>query len=105
MAKRVFLFLATNLAIVLTLSLVLNLLGAGRYLGPNGQLQLQQLAIFSLVWGMGGAFLSLQISRFIAKRSLGVQLIDGRTGDPDLDWLHNTISQLAQQSNLPVPEV
>jgi len=105
MAKRVFLFLATNLAVVVTLSIILNVLGVGRYIDPEGRLQFQQLAIFCFVWGMGGAFFSLQISRFIAKKSLGVQLIDGRSGDADLDWLYNKISQLAQQSNLPVPEV
>jgi heat shock protein HtpX len=105
MAKRIFLFVATNLAVMLTLSLILSLLGVTGYIGPGGQIQLQQLAIFSLVWGMGGAFFSLQISRFMAKKSLGVQLIDGRTGNPDLDWLHNKIGQLAQQANLPMPEV
>jgi heat shock protein HtpX len=105
MAKRVFLFLATNLAVMITLSIILSLLGVGRYLGPDGRLQLGQLAIFCLVWGMGGAFLSLQLSRFLAKRSLGVQLIDGRSGDADLDWLHNTISHLTQQLSLPMPEV
>ena len=105
MAKRVFLFLATNLAVVVTLSIILNVLGVGRYIDPEGRLQFQQLAIFCFVWGMGGAFFSLQISRFIAKKSLGVRLIDGRSGDADLDWLYNKISQLAQQSNLPVPEV
>lgn len=105
MAKRVFLFLATNLAVVITLSIILNVLGVGRYIDPEGRIQFQQLAIFCFVWGMGGAFFSLQISRFIAKKSLGVRLIDGRSGDADLDWLHNKISQLAQQANLPMPEV
>ena len=105
MAKRLFLFLATNLAFVLVLSTVLHLLGVGRYISPEGQLQFQQLAVFCFVWGMGGAFLSLQISRFMAKKALGVQLIDGRSGNQDLDWLHNKIGQLAQQSNLPMPEV
>ena len=105
MAKRLFLFLATNLAFVLVLSTVLHLLGVGRYISPEGQLQFQQLAIFCFVWGMGGAFLSLQISRFMAKKALGVRLIDGSSGNQDLDWLHNKISQLAQQTNLPMPEV
>jgi heat shock protein HtpX len=105
MAKRLFLFLATNLAFVLVLSTVLHLLGVGRYISPEGQLQFQQLAIFCFVWGMGGAFLSLQISRFMAKKALGVRLIDGSSGNQDLDWLHNKIAQLAQQTNLPMPEV
>ena len=81
MGKRVVLFLVTNLAIVLTLSIILSLLGVGRYIGPNG-LDLGSLAIFCFVWGMGGAFISLQMSRWSAKRMTGVRLVNGRTGDP-----------------------
>jgi heat shock protein HtpX len=105
MGKRIFLFLATNLAILVVLSIVLSLLGFTGYIGADGSLQLVPLAIFCLVWGMGGAFLSLQMSRWIAKRAMGVQLVDGRTGHAELDWLHATVARLAQQSNLPVPEV
>ena len=46
------------------------------------------LMVFCLVWGMGGAFISLALSRFIAKRAMGVQLVDGRTGQAELDWLY-----------------
>src|SRR5688572_5686948 len=104
MGKRIFLFLLTNLAIVLTLSVVLSLLGVGNYITPYG-LDLEALAIFSLVWGMGGAFISLQISRFIAKRATGVRLVDGQTGTAELDWLYATVTRLTQQANLPMPEV
>ena len=104
MGKRIFLFLLTNLAIVLTLSIVLSLLGVGRYVGPGG-LDIQSLAIFCLVWGMGGAFISLQMSRFIAKRATGARLIDGRSGNEELDWLYATVSRLTQQASLPMPEV
>jgi heat shock protein HtpX len=104
MGKRIFLFLLTNLAVVVTLSIVLSLLGVGRYVGPGG-LNIQALAIFCFVWGMGGAFISLQMSRFIAKRATGVNLIDGRTGRAELDWLHTTVARLTQQANLPMPEV
>ena len=104
MGKRIFLFLLTNLAIVLTLSIVLSLLGVGQYVGPGG-LDIQSLAIFCLVWGMGGAFISLQMSRFIAKRATGARLIDGRSGNEELDWLYATVSRLTQQANLPMPEV
>src|SRR5262245_32259579 len=104
MGKRIVLFLITNLAIVLTLSIVMNLLGIGRYVGPAG-LNIQSLAIFAFVWGMGGAFISLQMSRFIAKQATGAQLIDGRTGQEELDWLYTTVSRLTQQANLPMPEV
>ena len=105
MGKRIFLFLLTNLAVMVVLSIVLSLLGFGGYIGADGQLKIGALMVFSLVWGMGGAFISLQMSRWIAKRAVGVQLIDGRTGNEPLDWLYNTISQQAQQANLPVPEI
>ena len=105
MAKRVFLFLVTNLVVVVTLSLILSVLGVGRYVGPGGQLRIVPLAVFCFIWGMGGAFISLQMSRWIAKRSLGVTLIDGRSGQSDLDWLHNTVANLTRQANLPQPEV
>ena len=104
MAKRVVLFLVTNLAIVLTLSIILSLLGVGRYVGPNG-IDLGSLAIFCFVWGMGGAFISLAISRWTAKRMTGVQLVNGRSGDPTADWLYATVAQLTQKANLPMPEV
>src|SRR5687768_13201747 len=86
MGKRIVLFLLTNLAVVLTLSVVMSLLGVGRYVTPYG-LDIRSLAIFCLVWGMGGAFISLQMSRFIAKKATGVRLVDGRTGQSELDWL------------------
>ena len=104
MGKRIVLFLLTNIAIVLTLSVVMRLLGVGNYVGPYG-LDYGSLAIFSLVWGMGGAFISLQMSRWIAKRATGVRLVDGRSGQEELDWLHATVARLTQQANLPMPEV
>src|SRR5829696_9121635 len=104
MGKRILLFLVTNLAIVLTLSLVLSLLGVGQYVGPAG-LNIGALATLSLFWGMGGAFISLQISRWVAKRATGVHLVDGHTGQQDLDWLYHTVSRLTRQANLPMPEV
>ncbi len=105
MAKRIFLFVVTNIAIVFTLSIILSLLGAGRYVSPDGRLDYAQLAVFCFVWGMGGAFISLQISRWMAKRAMGVKLVNGQTGNQDLDWLYNTIGHLTQQANLPMPEV
>jgi heat shock protein HtpX len=104
MGKRIFLFLATNLAIVVTLSIVLSLLGVSGYVGPGG-LDIGTLAIFCFIWGMGGAFISLQMSRWIAKRATGVQLVDGRTGSQESDWLYSTVARLTQAANLPMPEV
>jgi heat shock protein HtpX len=54
---------------------------------------------------MGASIVSLLMSRQIAKWSLGVKLVDGHTGNPDLDWLHNKVGQLAQQANLPQPQI
>jgi heat shock protein HtpX len=103
MGKRIFLFLATNLAIVLTLSIVMSLLGIGRY-GAGG-MDIGSLAVLCLVWGMGGSFLSLQMSRWIAKQSTGMQLVNGQTGHRDADWIYSTVERLSRQANLPMPEV
>jgi heat shock protein HtpX len=97
--KRILLFMATNLAIMVTLSVVLSVLGINGYGGLQGQL------IFCLVWGMGGAFISLAMSRFIAKQAMGVQLVDGRTGQADFDWVYATVKQLSDRAGLPMPEV
>jgi heat shock protein HtpX len=104
MAKRVGLFLVTNIAIVLTVSLILNFLGVGRYVGPQG-LDIRSLAIFCFVWGMAGSMISLQISRWSAKRMTGMRLVNGRTGDPTSDWLYGAVEQLTRKANLPMPEV
>ena len=99
MGKRIVLFLLTNLAIVFTLTVVTTVLGVS--VGPD----MGSLAVFCLVWGMGGAFISLLMSRWIAKRATGVHLVDGRTGDSHLDWLYQTVERLTRQANLPMPEV
>ena len=104
MGKRIFLFIVTNLAIVLMLSIVVRLLGLETGVTPEG-LDLRALAIFCLIYGMGASFLSLQMSRWIAKRATGVRLIDGRTGRQEVDWLYTTVERLARQANLPMPEV
>ena len=104
MGKRIFLFLLTNLAVVLTLSVILSVLGLDRYVTDAG-LNLGSLAMFCLVWGMGGAFISLQLSRFIAKRSTGMRLVDGRGGSADADWLYRTVEDLTRKAGLPMPEV
>ena len=105
MGKRILLFLLTNLAIMVTLSIVLSLLGVAGYIQPDGGINHSALLVFAFVWGMGGAFISLLMSRFIAKKSLGVKLVNGQTGNAELDWLYNTVARLARQANLPMPEV
>jgi heat shock protein HtpX len=104
MGKRIFLFIITNIAVILTLSIVAAILGVGSGIGPDG-LNLQSLAVFCLFWGMGGAFISLQMSRWIAKRATGVRLVDGRTGNSQVDGLYETVARLTRQANLPMPEV
>lgn len=104
-AKRIFLFLVTNLLVMMTLSLVLNLLGVHGYLTARG-IDYQSLMIFCLVWGMGGSFISLLISRWMAKRSMGVEVIDVNVRDPELQELVQTVHHLAKAAGISkMPEV
>ena len=105
MGKRILLFVLTNIAIMVVISVVLSVLGVTGYIQPDGSINHTSLLVISAVWGMSGSLLSLLMSRAIAKWSLGVQLVNGRTGNAELDWLHSTVSRLARQANLPVPEV
>ena len=103
--KRIFLFMAVNLLVVATISLVLNVLGIRPYLSAQG-INFTSLMIFCLAWGMGGAFISLGISRMMAKWMMGVKVIPADTTDPELRWLVGTVHRLAQRANLPaMPEV
>jgi heat shock protein HtpX len=102
--KRIFLFLLTNIAIMITLSIVLSLLGVTGYITADG-LNYSALMVVSLVWGFGGAMISLLMSRWMAKTAMGVQLVDGRTGHAELDWLYHTVEQLTRKAGLPMPEV
>lgn len=105
MAKRVFLFMLTNILVIVTISIVLNLLGVRPYIEAQG-INYESLAIFCLVWGMGGAFISLGISRIMAKMFMGVKVIDPRTQDPEMRWLVQTVHELAKAARLSVmPEV
>lgn len=104
-AKRIFLFLAVNLLVMVTISIVLNLLGVRPYLSANG-IDYESLLAFCLVWGMGGAFISLALSRVMAKWMMGVQVIDPNTQDPSLRELVETVHSLARSANLPkMPQV
>ncbi|MGK5086499.1 protease HtpX [Bdellovibrionota bacterium FG-2] len=103
--KRIFLFLAVNVLVVLTISLLLNVLGIGPYLTANG-MDYSALMAFCLVWGMAGAFISLALSRIMAKMMMGVQSIDPNTSDPRLSSLVQTVHTLARSAHLPsMPEV
>lgn len=103
--KRIGLFLMVNVLVVVTISTVLNVLGVKPYLTANG-LNMASLMVFCLVWGMGGAFISLAISRMMAKWMMGVQVITDETRDPELRQLRQTVHELARAAKLPaMPEV
>jgi len=105
MAKRIFLFMAVNLLIMVTLSVVLSLFGVTGYLTAQG-IDYRQLMVFCLVWGFGGAFISLALSRVMAKWMMGVTVIEPEESDPELRWLMSTVHQMARQAELPaMPEV
>ena len=102
--KRIALFVATNFAVMIMLAIVVNVFGFDRYLTRRG-IDYPMLMMFSLVWGFGGAIISLLMSRAMAKAAMGVQLVDGHSGSADLDWLHQTVEQLTRKAGLPMPEV
>ena len=101
--KRIVLFLLTNLAVMLVLGLAVNVLGLNRFLTANG-LNLTGLLGFSLVMGFGGAFISLLISKPMAKWTTGAQVINGST-DPTHAWLVNTVERFARKAGVEMPEV
>ncbi len=104
-AKRIVLFLITNILVMLTISVLVQLLGLERGLGEYG-INYGQLAIFCLVWGMAGSLISLAMSRFIAKRMMGVQVIDPNTRDANERELIQVVHTLARGAGLPaMPEV
>ena len=103
--KRITLFLLTNLAVVFVLSIVLQLLGVDTALEQQGGgLNLQGLLIFSAVFGMGGAFISLAISKWSAKRMTGAKVIE-EPGNPTERWLLETVRRQAQKAGIGMPEV
>ncbi|MBK8741830.1 MAG: protease HtpX [Betaproteobacteria bacterium] len=100
---RILLFLGTNMAIVLVLSITMKLLGVEPYLNANG-LNLNSLLIFAAVMGFGGSFISLAISKWSAKRAMGVQVIE-KPSNPTEAWLVDTVRKYATQSGIKMPEV
>lgn len=104
MAKRLVLFILTNILVITTISLVINLLGIRPYITASG-LDLGALAAFALVWGCTGSFISLAISRKMAKWSAGVTVIDPRNPG-EFAWLVQSVHDLARHAKLPaMPEV
>ncbi len=103
--KRIALFIATNLAVMFTLMGVVHLLGVDRILDARGVgLDLVSLAVMSLVFGMGGSFLSLALSKWTAKRLTGAHVIEAPSTAEEL-WLVETVRRQAQASGIGMPEV
>lgn len=103
--KRVFLFVATNLAILLVLNISLRILGVDRILDEQGTgLNFTSLLIFAAVIGMGGSFMSLAISKWTAKRFTGAQVIQQPRNATET-WLVETVRRQAQQAGIGMPEV
>lgn len=102
--KRVFLFLVTNIAILLVLSVTLRLLGVDRLLDESGGLNFNALLIFAAVVGMGGSFISLAISKWMAKRMTGAEVIQQPRNSTE-SWLLDTVRRHARASGIQMPEV
>jgi heat shock protein HtpX len=97
---RIFLLIATNLAVVLLLSIVMSVLG----LNPGRNGDMQSLLIMSAVIGMGGAFISLAMSKWLAKRSTGAHVITQPQNEVE-QWLYTTVRRQAEKAGIGMPEV
>jgi heat shock protein HtpX len=103
--KRVFLFLATNIAILVVLSITLSILGVDRILDQQGvNLDLRALLIFAAVFGMGGSFISLAMSKWSARHMTGADVIEQPRNETEA-WLVDLVSRQAQAAGIGMPEV
>lgn len=103
--KRIFLFVAVNILVIVTISVLLRVLGVQPYLTAYG-INYSALMAFCLIWGMGGAFISLALSRVMAKWMAGVQVIDANVREPELRELVTTVHSLARRAGMTtMPEV
>ena len=103
--KRITLFLATNFAILIVMSITLRLLGVERILDEQGAgLDFNALLIFSAVFGMAGSIISLLISKWMAKKSTGARVIEQPRNEAE-QWLLNTVHRQAQDAGIGMPEV
>jgi heat shock protein HtpX len=101
--KRIVLLIATNFAVMILLSVVVTLLGLDKALAQNG-FQVVPMLIMSSIFGFGGAFISLLISKWMAKMSTGAQVIDGSEGTTQY-WLVDTVKRLSEKAGIGMPEV
>jgi heat shock protein HtpX len=102
---RILLFLATNIAVLVLVSIVFNLLGFESILAANGvDLNLSALLVFCALFGFGGSLISLMLSKWMAKRSTGTCIIE-QPRNREEQWLVDTVAKLAQQAGIGMPEV
>ncbi len=104
MMKRIFLFLVTNLAVIVVLNIVLRLLGIDRITDAQGGLNYTSLLIFAAVFGFAGSLISLLISKWSAKRMVGAQVIQ-QPANPTEKWLLETVERQAREAGIGMPEV
>lgn len=105
MLKRIALFLATNVAVILVLSIAMRIFGVDSYLAETGSgLNVESLLIFSAIFGFGGALISLAISKWMAKRATGAQVITQARNETE-SWLLNVVERQARQAGIEMPEV
>jgi len=100
---RIVLFVLTNLAIIVTLGITTNLLGINNYIEPHG-INLNNLLVFAAIFGFGGAFISLMISKIIAKWSMRLKIINGNES-PEAAWLIDVVKKYSRQMKIAMPEV
>lgn len=101
--KRVFLFIATNIAVILVLSIVIRILGVDRFMTANG-INYLSLLIFAAVFGFGGSFISLALSKWMAKRATGAQVIVQPRSAAEI-WLVDAVKKQASMAGIDMPEV
>lgn len=105
MFKRIVLFLATNILVIATISIITNALGLHSYLTAFG-IDYQQLALFCFIWGMTGSLISLFMSKFIAKMAMGVVIINPRQATQQESFLLDIINTLVKKAGIKkMPEV
>jgi len=102
--KRIFLFLVTNLAVLVVISVTLRLLGVDRWLTETGSIDFNALLVLSAVIGFSGSIVSLLMSKWSAKRMVGAQVIE-QPSDPTERWLVETVKRQAQAAGIGMPEV
>jgi heat shock protein HtpX len=102
--KRIFLFLLTNIAVLAVISITLRLLGVGRVLDQSGAINFNALIVLSAVIGFSGSIVSLLMSKWMAKRSVGARVIENPQ-DPTERWLVDTVKRQALSAGIGMPEV